>query len=82
MQIGRGIEMFELSTFLPVLCCCVGKEWMDMKEEAFLKCSLENFQHFFAEGWRIELDAEGKLPGEVMIKGRNLLHVRIHILTQ
>lgn len=74
--------MCELSTLLPVLCCYVGKEWMEMKEGALLKCNLENFRYVFTEGWKKELDAEGKLPGEVMIKDSNLLHIRIHILTQ
>lgn len=63
--------MLELSTLLPVLRCCKGEIWKEIKirvEGALPTDNLKNFCYFFTEDWRIELDAEGKLEKEVIIK--------------
>lgn len=63
--------MLELSTLFPVLHCCKGKVWKEMKikvERALPTDNLKIFFYFFIEDWRIELDAEGKLQREVIIK--------------
>jgi len=70
--------VLELSALLPVLHCCKGKVWKEIKiivEGALPTDNLKNFCYFFTEDWRIELYGEGKLQREAIIEDSSFFYV-------